>query len=123
MAMIALATGWISATAPSEDNYTWYQASRTLSASDIIAGGGGNEGTFEVTVTSEGDESIAYPYEVRKNGYIVHQGEKTSTDDPISLNVTGQQGDVILIKILSYPYKPRRGKEAQDGSGTITFGP
>jgi hypothetical protein len=127
---VSFSSGWMAVTVPGAPlpggpNAPEGEESRTLSHSDIMAGGGGNEGVFEVSVTSTGISiEDCYFYWVYKNQTQLYFGYKTDSGSPVSLTVSGQEGDTITIRIMLGRTTSTDGQSnVTYGAGTISFGP
>ena len=122
-ASLALSSGFISASANGDyPPLTGASAYLVLADHHIIAGGGGSEGYFEVSVSNNGGSCYGlWYYEVKKNGSIIYSGVKYDDDEPIYLGVSGVVGDRIDIYIVD-AWISFGGQPGPYGYGTITFG-
>lgn len=95
-------------------------SSRTLSAGDIVVGGGPPTGWFEITSATSGT-NWCYRYEVKKNNTLVYSGTFGWTcGSNLNLSISAQQGDVITLG-LAADIITGEG-QCSGGSGTIRFG-
>jgi hypothetical protein len=109
---------YISITVPWTQQYQWSEASYTITAQDVIAGGGPPVGYFVVSQACT--LSWCYGYEVYKNGTLVTQSTFGPPCRPIRpIQISAQAGDVIKLRLKADIIT---GDEEGNGTGTVSLG-